>query len=130
MKNPPTVKTGQEHIPRAEWVVAGIGLVLLCSCMAFLLYKAFLVEDTVPRISFRVESIIPQDGGALVLAEVANAGGETVTGLHIVGRAGKEEHEAVIDFLPARSARKFGMFFSAIPDETSLQFVPGGYQKP
>lgn len=130
MKNPSSEKTSEDTIPPAEWAVAGVGLVLLCSCMAFLLYKAFMVEDSIPKITFRVESVIPQDGGALVLAEVANAGGETVTSLQILGRADKEEHQAVIDFLPARSSRKFGMFFNTIPDRDTLKFVPGGYQEP
>ena len=130
MKNPSSGKRGEDPIPLAEWFVAGIGLVLLCASMAFLLYKAFKVEDSVPSISFRVERIVPQDGGALVLAEVANTGGQTVTGLQIVGRAGEEENQAVIDFLPARSSQKFGMFFSTIPDKHTVRFVPGGYQEP
>jgi uncharacterized protein (TIGR02588 family) len=77
-----------------------------------------------------VERIVSQDGGALVLAEVANAGGETVSGLQIRGRAAGEEKEVVIDFLPARSTRKFGMFFRTIPEKDKVEFVAGGYQDP
>ncbi len=130
MKKPPSETSPEETIPAAEWTVAGIGLALLCVCLGFLLYKAFYIDGGVPKISFQVERIVPQDGGALVLAKVSNSGGQTVSGLRIVGRAGDEEHEVEIDYLPARSSRKFGMFFDHSPAEGSVGFVPGGYQEP
>ncbi len=120
----------EDFIPAAEWVVAGVGLILVCVSLGFLVYKAFLVEDGPPEIAFKVEQIVPQDGGALVLATVFNKGGKTVTRLQILGRAGQEEHEVEIDFLPARSSRGFGIFFTEPPEPERVRFEPGGYQKP
>ncbi|MFC7335976.1 hypothetical protein ACFQY0_02200 [Haloferula chungangensis] len=130
MKNEAPEASAEETIPAAEWTVAAIGLVLLCLCVAFLVYKAFFVDDGVPEIAFEVERIVPQDEGALVLANVSNSGGQTVTELQIVGSSQLERHEVKVDFLPARSTRSFGMFFSHVPDKASLNFVPGGYQEP
>lgn len=130
MKTNESETPAQDNIPTAEWAVAGIGLVLVCLCLGFLLCKAFFVDDGVPKISCVVEQIVPQDGGALVLAKVSNSGGETVTRLQIGAKSGEEEQSVEIDFLPARSSRKFGMFFSHIPKDGSVQFTPGSYQEP
>lgn len=130
MKDNSGGKSAQDSIPFGEWLMAGIGLVLLCGCLGFLLYKALMIDDEIPIISVHVEQIIPQNGGALVLAEVSNKGGETVTRLQILASTGDEEHEAEIDFLPARSSRKFGVFFSSTPPKNDVKFVAGGYQEP
>lgn len=120
----------ENPIPVPEWIVAGLGLTLVCLALFFLLYKAFFLDDGDPELKFKVESIVPQDGGALILAEVSNTGGTTVSALQIIGFAGDEEHEVEIDFLPARSSRKFGMFFSKVPESDDVKFSPGGYQEP
>lgn len=130
MKDQSSDQQEQEDIPPAEWVVASLGLILVCVCLGVLLFKAFKVDNTAPEISFNVEQIVAQNGGALVLAKVSNTGGKTVTGLEIKGSAGDEERDAEIDFLPARSSRKFGMFFSSVPSKESVHFSAGGYQQP
>lgn len=119
-----------DAIPTPEWVVAGIGLALVCVALGFLLYKAFFLDNGVPSLSFSVDRIVDQDGGSLVLAKVFNRGGKTVTDLHILGTAGADSHEVEIDFLPARSSRTFGMFFPSVPKEAEIRFSPGGYQEP
>ena len=119
-----------DEIPTPEWVVAGIGLALVCVAIAFLLYKGFSLDDGVPDLSFTVEEVATRDGRSLVLAKVHNSGGKTVTNLHILGTAGNDSHEVEIDFLPARSSRDFGMFFPSAVGKTDVVFTPGGYQEP
>lgn len=130
MKQEPEKNQQQDEIPTAEWIVAGIGLALVCACLGFLLYKALFVENGTPAVEFRIKQITAQNGGALVLAEAINKGGETVTELQIMGQSGDERAEATIDFLPARSSRGFGMFFSEAPTSADVEFKAGGYQEP
>lgn len=119
-----------EEIPTAEWVVAGIGILLVCLALGFLTYKALFLDDGAPQLTFQVKKIVVQDGGSLVLASVSNTGGSTITDLQILASANGESHELEIDFLPARSSRNFGMFFRSSPESTGIEFAPGGYQEP
>ncbi|MEP2775347.1 MAG: hypothetical protein ABJQ29_01290 [Luteolibacter sp.] len=130
MKKSSSKPTEKDHIPTAEWVVAGIGLVLLCLSLGFLLYKAVVVDDGAPSITLKVEQVVPQDSGGLVLAEVTNTGGVTFTRLQIMGTSGNEKREVEIDYLPARSSRKFGVFFSKVPEKSEVRLSAGGYQNP
>ena len=130
MSRSKTTDEKDDSIPTPEWVVAGIGLLLVCLALGFLTYKAFSIDDGEPELSFTVESIVAQDGGSLVLARVNNTGGKTLTGLQILGNAGNDTHVVEIDFLPARSSRTFGMFFQSVLEETAIKFTPGGYQEP
>ena len=123
-------KTKEDKIPPAEWAVAAIGLALVCLCLGFLIYKAFRLDNGAPGFSFEVESVIPQDGGALVLAKVTNTGGETAKAITIVGESGGEEQEVQIESIPARSSRDFGLFFPKMPDRGSLRFTPRSYEAP
>lgn len=130
MENPPTGESEKETIPPAEWVVAGIGLILLCLSMGSLIHKALDVEESEPRIAFSIESIVQQGDGVLVVARASNHGGETVSDFHVTGSAGSEEHELVIDYLPARSSREFGVFFATRVQKEDVKFTPGAYQMP
>ncbi|WP_411825446.1 hypothetical protein [Luteolibacter sp. AS25] len=129
-KNSTSDSSHTEIIPPAEWIAAGIGLTLLCVCIGFLFFKAFMLDGGVPKISFAVKQIVAQDGGSLVLGKVSNEGGETVTALHIRATSGSEQQQVEIDYLPARSSREFGVFFTHIPEEGSVSFTASGYQEP
>lgn len=124
------IKNKEEEISLPEWIVAGFGLALVCIAFFFLIYKAFFIEQGDPVLDFAVERVVNQDGGALVLAKVSNTGRQTVTALQITGIAANEEHEFEVDFLPARSSRRFGMFFSFVPLKNDVKFRAGGYQEP
>lgn len=113
-----------------EWMVAGLGLVLLCGSLGFLFYKAFYVEKSEPVIVFEIEKMVPQGGGVLVVAKVENRGGKTVTALQILGKTVDQEHEVVIDYLPARSERGFGMFFQKNLSADEVKFEAGAFQQP
>ncbi len=123
-------KSQQEKIPLPEWIVAGIGVALVLLALSFLTYKALFLGTGDPEIHFKITDIASQQSGGLVLAEVSNSGGKTITAFQIIGTSGSEEHTVVIDFLPARSSRKFGMFFSSLPTKDEVTFTPGGYQEP
>ncbi len=128
--DPKITQQEEEIIPAAEWAVAGVGLALVCACLGFLFYKAYFVEDGSPTIEFRVERILAQDKGVLVLVEATNQGGQSVSNLQIVGRSESESSEVMIDFLPARSSRSFGIFFSNRPTAEGLDLKAVGYQEP
>ena len=103
---------------------------MVCACLGFLFYKAYFVEDGSPVLEFHVERILAQDKGVLVLAEATNKGGQSVTDLQIIGSSGGENSEVMIDFLPARSSRSFGMFFSKRSPTGGVDLKAVGFQDP
>lgn len=119
-----------DHIPLIEWLVAGIGLILIGATLSFLLYKAFFVEKGDARIEFQIEKIVALENGAVVLAKAHNKGGKTVSNFQILTHADGQERETTLDYLPAKSSRAFGIFFSHVPQKNEIRFEAGGYQEP
>lgn len=59
----------------------------------------------------------------------APAGSVTVEG-ELSGTGEPERSSVTVDYLPERSARAAGLYFSGVPTETSLRFRVLGYVRP
>lgn len=121
--------------PFSEWVVAGIGAVLVLATIAILLYSAATSDDAPPRLSVRAVSIQPAGSQFLVVIEVGNDGGSTAADARI--EAERREHgvvverrETTIDFVPPKSKRRAGVFFSREPKADELTLRASGYREP
>ena len=122
-------------IPAWEWVVGGIGFVFVVASIGFMLYQAFVVDEVAPEIVFETEEIVRSGGSYLVKIQVANHGELVVAGLVIEGilQDGAEEveiSETTIDYVPAGSQRKAGLFFTRNPQEFDLQLRAKSYVEP
>ncbi len=125
----------KDAIPIWEWVVAGIGLVLVAGVIGFLLYEAFSGNGLPPDVKLSVESVVQIRNGYLVRITAVNEGGQTAEGVDIEGelRTGTESLErsrTTIDYLPPRSKKRLGLFFTRDPRRFQLDVRSLGYEEP
>lgn len=124
----------QSHdIPAIEWVMAALGLLLLIAAIVV------IVRDEVhsgrpPVITIRVGPIHQADARWLVTFEAHNDGDAPAADLLIqavlaVGDS-TESADAQLDYLPARSRRGGGVFFSRDPRAGRLTLSPVSYRDP
>jgi uncharacterized protein (TIGR02588 family) len=122
-------------IPRAEWVVAGIGLAIVLAVLVFVLYEAVAGDSSPPDIAVSVESVRAVQDGYVLELRIRNRGGTTAAAVPIEGvlrdRSGSEERaEATIDYVPARSSVTAGLFFRNDPRAGELRVRALGYRRP
>ncbi len=125
----------KDAIPIWEWIVAGIGLVLVAGVIGFLLYEAFSGNGLPPDVKLSVESVVQIRNGYLVRITAVNEGGQTAEGVDIEGelRTGTESLErsrTTIDYLPPRSKKRLGLFFTRDPRRFQLDVRSLGYEEP
>lgn len=123
------------EIPSWSWATAALGLVFAAASIGFMLYQAFVVDEFAPEIVIETEAIVPNGNGYLVKIRVTNHGGLVVADLAVEGtlKDGGEILETsgiTIDYVPAGSQRKAGLFFTEDPREFSLELRAKSYQEP
>lgn len=132
---PPTdAKPGQE-IAFIEWLTAAFGLLTVLAAIGLLSYYAISGSGSHPNVSISVLAIIPQSTGHLVRIRVANAGTMTAAQLAIEGTlstagGAEEQSQVTLDYLPGRSEREAGLFFTGDPRKGRLEIRATGFQNP
>jgi uncharacterized protein (TIGR02588 family) len=121
--------------PMWEWAMAFLGLVLVLGSLGFLAYQIVTGDDSPPDVLIRADAILPVKTGYLVQIQAVNQGGSTAAELRIEGtlmgeRGSVETSETVIDYVPAHSHRKGGLFFTKDPRQFTLQLRATGYAEP
>jgi uncharacterized protein (TIGR02588 family) len=121
--------------PWQEWVAGAIGFALVAGAIGFLLWQALVSREAPPDVTVQVESIQPVSAGYLLSLRAINRGDGTAASLIIEGELQQdnqtvETSSTTIDFLPARSERRGGLFFSRDPRRFRLRLSPKGYQHP
>jgi uncharacterized protein (TIGR02588 family) len=124
-----------EAIPIWEWIVAAIGLVLVASVIGFLLYEALTGNQMPPHVKLSIGSVVQTSNGYLIQLTAVNQGGSTAKGVIIEGELRRgleavERSETTIDFLPSRSEKRAGLFFTQDPRAFKLHVRPFGYEEP
>ena len=133
--SPPDRKTKVEK-NWLEWVVFGVGLVLVVCVVGYLVYDGASMGDAPPDIEVTLGA--PERRGAefLVPVSVTNRGDETAEGVQIevtLERADggePERGEFGIAFLPRRATRRGWVSFSHDPAAGRLKPRVLGYEKP
>lgn len=132
---------GQPHrrpgqaTPLLEWVVGGLGALLVGSAIALLVYHSLTRDRTPPDVRLVAERVLDLRTGYLVQFRAFNEGRSAAAQLTIegelVGPDGKTElSEAVFEYLPPRSGREGGLYFSQDPRAGQLSLRPKGYVEP
>jgi uncharacterized protein (TIGR02588 family) len=124
-----------DETPLLEWIVAAVGLVLVVSTIGFTFYRAWRETETPPAVTVTVETIVAQDAGYLVTFRALNEGEGTAAAVTVEGvlLQNGEEIElstASLDFVPSRSERQGGLFFTEDPEQYELQLRATGYADP
>ena len=122
-------------IPSLEWVVGGIGFFIIAAVLGFLLYAGISEDQPLPDVKISVEQVVQIRNGYLARITVVNEGGLTAEGVTVEGElwsgAGLvERSRTVIEFLPSRSRKRAGLFFSKDPRQFELKLRPHGYEEP
>ncbi|MET0621576.1 MAG: hypothetical protein ABW250_01215 [Pyrinomonadaceae bacterium] len=119
-----------------EWVVFGVGLVLVVSTLAYLVYDGATAPDTPPDIEVRLGEPRPGGAGFLVPVKVFNRGGQTAEGvtvevvLEAPAAPEPERSEFTVAFLPRGGAREGWVAFRTDPRAGRLTARANGYEKP
>ena len=118
-----------------EWVVFGLGLILVSVTLSYLLYAGATMGHEAPSIEVRLGT--PERGqfNFLVPVEVINHGDETAEGVRIEvvienGGALKERAELEVAFLPRHATREGWVTFNQDPGAAQLKARVLGYQRP
>jgi uncharacterized protein (TIGR02588 family) len=121
--------------PFLEWLLGGVGVVLLLSCVAFLVYEAINGNEQPGAITASVKEIVSAGDAYVVTFELHNAGSQTLSNVQLTARLTNGEREVervqtVIDYLPGRSQQEGGFYFKQNPKNFRVEITPEGYQKP
>ena len=113
-----------------EWIASAVGLLLILGIAAVIARDAFNGSaDMAPDVSVTITRVAPSGTGFLVEFEARNASPITAAQLAVEGKLpGGETSTATIDYVPGRSVRRGGLFFSAEPRGVALRAL--GYQDP
>ena len=108
---------------------------LVAGALGLLLYKAIWREVSPPEVIVRVISVVPMQNGYLVRFHAVNEGGSTAEGVVIEGELGRgteraETSHTTLDYLPARSEKRGGLFFTHDPRQFDFQMRAFGYEEP
>lgn len=135
-KQPAPENAQREPPPSAwEWLVAGVGLLLLLASIGYLLHDAFTGEDGPPVPVVRLVDMRPQEGRYLVQVKVVNQGRATAAALRVEGELRRgaevvERSEIEFEHVPGRSSREGGLFFLQDPRALQLVLTARSYRKP
>ena len=127
--------TRQRATPLLEWLVAGLGVLLVGGAIAFLVYHSVTRDRSPPDIRVVTERVLDLDNGYLVQFRAFNEGrsaaAEVTIEAQLTGPDGTTEvGEAVLDYLPPRSDREGGLLFTGDPRAGELRLRAKGYVKP
>ena len=118
-----------------EWIIAAIGLAILVGVIGFLLWHAMQDRGHPPSLVLAVEAVAAMQDGYVVEIIVTNEGDKTAAAVTILGQLMEgdtvvEEREMTLDYVPPKSARRGGLFFTHDPAAYTLTLAPVGYQQP
>jgi uncharacterized protein (TIGR02588 family) len=121
--------------PLIEWVLGGIGVVLLVACIAFLIYEGVTDGEHPGAITASVVDVRPAGDQHVVTFRIHNSGSQTLSNLRVSGHLldGEREVEraiAVLDYVPGRSTGEGGFYFRRDPREWRIEIQPEGFETP
>ena len=118
-----------------EWLAAGIGLVLLLASIGYLLVDHARGDAAPPAPQVQVTGVEAQPGRFLVRVRVTNQSRGTAVGLRVEGELKRgeevlERSDLEFDYVPGRSSREGGLFFTRDPRQLQLEVQARSYRAP
>jgi uncharacterized protein (TIGR02588 family) len=131
----PEAGAGPRRIPPLEWLVAGIGALLVAGTIGYLVVQALWRNESPPDVRIVALRVLALPDHHLVEFRAVNRGGEPAAQLlvegELVGADGPvESAEATLDYLPPNSHREGGLLFRRDPRELELRLRAKGYARP
>lgn len=127
--------TSAGDTPWLEWAVGAAGALFFLAIAAVLLSSALRGAEAPPSIETRVERIVAVADGFAVEIIAVNQGEVTAAQTRLVATleqpgGEREERELTFDYLPPRSERRGGFFFTEDPRIGALTIEADGYVDP
>lgn len=121
--------------PRLEWLLGMLGLALLVAAVCYLTYQGLTHPSKPGALMVTVLDIHPVGDAHVVKFSVRNEGSENLSQLHLTARLSDgdkeiESAQAFIDYLPARSEQRGGVYLRNDPRRFTLRIDPAGYMEP
>ncbi|HET6568011.1 MAG TPA: hypothetical protein VFG50_08600 [Rhodothermales bacterium] len=119
-----------------EWVVFGVGAVLLIATLGLLIYETFIFEKTPPNITITLGEPDHRGGKYNVPVKAQNTGSATAAVVQIQVTAyfsggAREDGQITFDFVPMHASRNGWVTFERPPSEAdSLRARVLGYLVP
>lgn len=121
--------------PRLEWLLGLLGLALLVAGVGYLAYQAIRNPARPGAVVVTVLDVHPAGDAYVAKFSVRNEGRENLSQLHLTARLSDgdkeiESAQAFIDYLPARSEQRGGVYLRHDPRRFTLRIDPEGYVEP
>lgn len=123
-------KPAKRETPALEWITGAVGALIFLGMLGVLIANGASDPGNPPEIIATVERITQTEGGHVVAFTVRNEGDITAAQVRLVGKAGAEEREITLDFLPPHSERRAGLIFQSDPRAQALIIQADGYMDP
>jgi uncharacterized protein (TIGR02588 family) len=128
-------EAGRTEIPALEWLLGSIGALMVAGAIGFLAWSGAADGDSHPDIRVEIVRVIEQRNGWLVQVSAFNEGGSAASEVTVGGEftapdGTVESAELRLDYLPSRSGRQGGLFFSRDPRAGGLKVRALGYAEP
>jgi len=124
-----------KRTPIAEWLAAGLGLLLTIGVIGYLLVEALHDRARPPSLSARAEPAQRTDGGYVLPVVVSNSSYATAAGVEIRGTLEQngeilEERRATFAYIPGRGEARGGLVFQQNPARLDVRVAAEGYEEP
>ena len=121
--------------PIAEWLAAGVGLLLTLGVICYLLAEALHDRASPPSLSAQAKPAQRTDGGYVVPLVVSNSSYATAAGVEIRGTLEQngetlEERRATFAYIPGRGEARGGLVFQNDPAGLDVRVAAEGYEEP
>lgn len=120
--------------PLAERIIGAVSAAVILGLMAFLGVRALANNGTPPDIVVELRGVTQVGAGWLVEVEATNLGSSAATDVEIEGEmpapGGSERRSVVLEYVPPRSTRRGGLYFTGDPRTRPLTLRALGYRSP
>ena len=127
---------GKARTPLLESLSAAIGLALIGSMLAFLVYESVKINDGAPPVMVvQPTAVQAAHGQHIVEIRVKNLSRKTAAAVQVEGVLMKdgteaEKSNASFDYVPGKSEREGAIVFSKDPRSHDLRFRVTGFERP
>lgn len=124
----------RRRTPFAERILGAVSAAVIVVLMGYLVVRALANDGTPPDIVVELRGVTQVGAAWLVEVEATNLGSSPATDLEIEGEmpgpGGSERRSVVLEYVPAKSSRRGGLYFSGDPRTRPLTLRAVGFRAP
>ena len=124
----------RRRTPFAERILGAVSAAVIVVLMGYLVVRALANDGTPPDIVVELRGVTQVGATWLVEVEATNLGSSPATDLEIEGEmpgpGGSERRSVVLEYVPAKSSRRGGLYFSGDPRTRPLTLRAVGFRAP